>query len=353
MRAVDPSARAWHFFAMFVALTQNSLERREAFSAEPKAEYVCPNVKCRRKMIFVNATKRRKHFRHSPNSDCIFRKGESPQHEEAKAVVLDGARSRGLRAAPELEILAIDGDRRADVVIWAPQTDPPKLDDHRRIAIEVQYSSIDEAQLITRTNAYMSAGVPVLWIPVLDRKRLNHIRRIQGTSLYRSSGYCAPIWVRSIAMLHGHVWVYVPGLESFWRGWLLPHWRYKNPKDWFDADGNERSSGGYWFRSERERDLVMEGPYVFTDLGIVRVNETENRLLGKSKSKRFLADLVPLPSASKKVVQPIEYRERPDVVDGAYNGLHDYELWVNRNGEWGVAEFENTDVFDRTNAASP
>ena len=113
-------------------------------------------------------------------------------------------------AAPEVEVLSIVGDRRADVLVWAPQSEPPKPDDQRRMAIEVQYSAIESTSLSDRTTAYMNAKVPVIWIPIIDAAKLKTILRVDGTNLFKIPEYSAPFWIADMAAMQGHLWLYIP-----------------------------------------------------------------------------------------------------------------------------------------------
>jgi hypothetical protein len=55
---------------------------------------------------------------------------------------LNGARARGFEAEPELEVLSGEGDRRADIVVFAPSDGTTGAKLSKRRAFEVQYSAI-------------------------------------------------------------------------------------------------------------------------------------------------------------------------------------------------------------------
>ena len=337
---------------MFVAVEETTDTRTEADKACKQKCYVCP--KCRKSVVFAQGPKIRWHFRHKPNSECPYHNGETWQHEQAKFAILSGARSRGLAAEPELEVLSLDGDRRADVVIWAPQTDPPRPDDHRRYAFEVQYSALETAALDTRTNAYMAAGVPVIWIPVVDSVKLfgtdnkpKLVEKISGTNLFRAYAYSAPFWIEHIEKFLGHIWLYIPQTKSFWKGWLLSHFLYKNPSEGHDADGNEFSSGGYWYEAKLLHDLYLEGPYYFDDVRVSRVNHPDNSNIPANGRRKFLVDLRPHGKDSISGRRAGKRRRTHD------NGFADYADWVLTGDGWQLAVFEALDVLPSADAPLP
>jgi Competence protein CoiA-like family len=308
---------------MFVALLEDDKSRIEATTAVRELRHLCP--RCSENTILVRGKKNRAHFRHPKDTSCPNGVRESWQHEQAKAAILEGARFRGLIALPEQEVLSIDGDRRADVVILAPQTDPPVDDSKRRLAFEVQYSAISCDDLITRTYAYMNAIVPVIWIPVIDQSVLRSIQMVNETNLFLVRGYSAPTWIEDIARLHKKLWIYIPQTNGFWRGWLLPNWRYKNPSDsYYDSDGQHHSGGGgYWYHAAKKRDLYLEGPYSFAELNIVRINHSRNQMVSPKGERRFLVEL--LPSGNETLLEcPIAQRKRPHIYRGKETGFFDY-----------------------------
>jgi len=160
-------------------------------------------------------------------------------------------------------VLSIDGDRRADVLLHAPE-------DAYRVALEAQNSSLDYTALEVRTTAYLSAGVPVIWVPILNRKRLGEIQRVAGTNIYHVSQFSAPPWLLCVHDLQGGLWYCDPVARGVWRGRLVDCMLYRNPTSWF-ADGDEHSAGGHWYSSERWSSLFLEGPFDLSRLRVMRV----------------------------------------------------------------------------------
>jgi Competence protein CoiA-like family len=327
---------------MFVARNIETSENVEASNALKKGAYCCRN--CNEQVILAKGQKRRAHFRHGRNSLCAYGVGETWQHEEAKAAILEAARSRGLVAIPEVPVLSFDGDRRADVLIFAPQVHPPIADDKRRLAFEVQYSAIDSSNLVARTSAYMTAGVPVIWIPVIDQRKFKDLYRVRNTNLCCAAEYSTPFWVESIQSMHGHLWLYVPESKGFWRGWLLTHWRWKNYSEGYDSDGNQHTGGNHYVAAAKTRDLFLEGPYEFKVLKLVRVNHSKNKMIGPPGIPKFLVDLIP-PNAGKVTPVPVERRKEQHIVNGRDTGHYDYVEWVQINDQWQKAAFDRIEAL--------
>lgn len=314
---------------MFVALLESDKRRVEAVDAVRKQRHICP--RCFDFVILHRAGVNRANFKHGKNSACPFGKSESWQHEQAKAAILAGARARGLNAEPEFEVISIDGDRRADVVVLAPAREPATDDRSRCRAFEVQYSAISYQNLMVRSNAYMSAGVPVLWIPVIDVEKFkpSEMYSIVGTRLICLSGYSAPIWVEDIARLHRRLWIYVPQTNGFWRAWIMPHWSYKNPSnDGQDSNGNYYSgSNGYWRQAAKKRDLYLDGPHPFEALRIVAGNHSDNQVIAPNGEKRWLVELLP-DGKETALFPPIEQRRTQHFANGRNTGDYVYVEWL-------------------------
>ena len=208
----------------------------------------------------------------------------------------------------------------------------------------MQYSSIDCDALEVRTQAYMVAGVPVIWIPVVDAGKFKFVQSVIGVQIFRVSAYSAPVWIEKMESIHGHLWIYIPQTKAFWRGWLLDHWLYKNPSEGYDADGNHHSSGGYWFQAKRMRDLYLEGPYEFNCLKIVRINSSNSKLVSPNRERRFFVDLVP-DGEGKNSLRPAEKRRKAHFVNDMDTGFYTYEDWVRVGDDWQAAGFKSCDAL--------
>ena len=118
-------------------------------------EYRCPDPVCNQVVFIRKGRKRIHHFARQPDASCAYGRGETFAHLQAKLILRDNFRRRGLQADVERVVLSSESDRRADVLVWKPNTD-------QRVAIEVQHSYLFAPDIERRTKAYMAAGVPVI-----------------------------------------------------------------------------------------------------------------------------------------------------------------------------------------------
>lgn len=301
---------------MFIGLIEKCRTRVEADCASKQSEHVCP--RCLSGVILAQGKVRSAYFRHHSNSDCPYGRAETKQHEQAKLAILHGARRRGLNADAELEVLSIDGDRRADVLVYAPSTANEKVPPLRRYAFEVQYSALATEQLMSRTLAYMSAAVPVIWIAVIDQTKLKSIFKVDENGMFVVSEFSVPSWVEDIGMLHQRLWLYIPETKGFWRGWLLPNWQFRNPTDSYYDSSRAYHSGriGFWRQAAKCRDLYLMGPYSFDALKIARRDHSMNKVIAPNGEKRSLVELLP-----DGVETPLECQ------------IEQRRIWHMRNGE--------------------
>src|SRR5688572_6710687 len=92
--------------------------RVEAEAADRAAAFTCPG--CCRDVTLKRGAVRTAHFAHQAQSSCGYASGESAVHMGAKMAVLKAFRERGLQAEAEHFVPSLDGDRRADVMVWSP-----------------------------------------------------------------------------------------------------------------------------------------------------------------------------------------------------------------------------------------
>lgn len=331
---------------MFVALQEDSETRVEASEAARGLRYICPS--CLELVVLHQGKVKRSHFKHSKDAKCPYGQGETWQHEQAKAAILRGARARGLEAWPELEILSIAGDRRADVVVYAPNDGAQKDKPRRRHAFEVQYSAISAEDLIKRTKAYMAASVPVLWIAVIDEGRFKTKYEVEGSDLICISQFSVPSWVEELSRLHRRLWIYVPQSNAFWRAWLLPSWCYKNPIDaYYDSSGEKHSgNSGYWYKAAKQRDLYLKGPFSFEAIKIGTANHSDNVIVSPNGEKRWLVELHPNGSETA-LSAPIEQRRTPHIYNGRDTGFYNFVEWMNVDGVETKAKFIKLNMLPR------
>ena len=251
----------------------------EASSANKGQTYTCP--KCNEVVVLKKGRIVVDHFAHKPSANCVYAAGETHEHMSGKLAIRDSFRSRGIDAEIERPVLSVDGDRRADILISSPTSK------QRFIAIELQHQPIDLDQIEHRTLAYIAAGVPVLWIPILRKGFLDEAIMGEGDDDGDSyiKRYATPPWLRWLAEYVGErsLWFYDAENRCFWRGQLSPCQIYVPPSDWYDADGNEQSSGGYWKQSRRWMRLDLWGAYALTDVRLL----SWYRPPGRSRDYKF------------------------------------------------------------------
>ena len=246
---------------MLIALRGDDRARIEAAQAAKGPAYACPG--CGEPVTLAKGRIRRPYFGHRPGAVCSYAALETWEHQQAKEDFAAAYRARSLSCDVEVEVLSVDGDRRADVLLHAPG-------EAYRVALEVQHSTLDYATLERRTGAYLAAGVAVIWVPILIRKRLGETNRIAGTEIFYVSHYSAPPWQLWVLDLQGQLWFYDPVTRGVWRGMLDNCMLYRNPTSWF-ADGDEHSAGGDWYASERWSSLFLQGPFSLSQLRARRV----------------------------------------------------------------------------------
>lgn len=244
---------------MLVALSDDG--RVEAYEADKGPAYRCPN--CHQIVVLKKGRIKTHHFAHKPPVNCSWGKGETHEHREAKKLFKDEFIRRGLRAEVEYDVPSLPDDRRADVVVWSPND--------RRFAIELQHTSIDYNNLEHRTRGYITAGVPVLWIPFFRPKFWDEAKqlktRVDGDFLIaRFPARPLEKWVHGF--YYGEPWMYDPQGKMLWRYRLEKHQIFKDYSSWYDSDGNEQTAGGYWRTSKQWRELTLWGPYSFDQVGI-------------------------------------------------------------------------------------
>lgn len=246
---------------MLIALRGDDRARIEAAQAAKGPAYSCPG--CGEPVTLAKGRIRRPYFGHRPGAVCSYAALETREHQQAKEDFAAAYRTRGLSCDVEVEVLSIDGDWRADVLLRAPG-------DGYRVALEVQHSALDYATLERRTGAYLAAGVAVVWVPILVRKGLGDPSRIAGSEIFYVSRYSAPPWQLWIHDLQGQLWFYDPVIRGVWRGMLDKCMLYRNPTSWFE-DGEEHSASGDWYASERWSSLFLQGPFSLSQLRARRV----------------------------------------------------------------------------------
>jgi competence protein CoiA len=181
---------------MLVAKRVSDNAEVEADKVDRGPEFRCSG--CNELVTLRKGSKRIDHFAHRPDASCVYRRGETQEHLRAKLTLCNEFRRRGFQAEVERVVLSSESDRRADVLVWKPGSD-------RRVAIEVQHSSLSVADIERRTKAYIAAGVPVIWIGLRSWGRLEEGERsLNGYAMnYRSRDW--EKWAHEYNA--GHLWL--------------------------------------------------------------------------------------------------------------------------------------------------
>lgn len=239
--------------------------RIDAVTAKRGPEYRCP--KCSGIVILKQGRKVIEHFAHKPPTDCSWAVGETQAHLEAKALVRSALVSRGLRAEVEFEVDTMPGDRRADVMVWSPKG--------RKIAFELQHTSIDLNEIEARASSYSRVGIAQIWIPFLRNAVWKDGEpRAGGWLVKRYSPRPFERWVHGFNGKHG-MWMYDPIKQDFWLGHMTGHQIYIPETTWYSEGGEENSGGGFYRWSKRYKQLSLAGPYKIENLLIRAEPRTE------------------------------------------------------------------------------
>lgn len=234
---------------MLVAMTE---ERRvEAFDVEKGPEFRCPN--CEQVVVLKKGRIKIAHFAHKPPTACTWASGETQAHMAAKRFLREGFSTRGLTAQLEVPVLSSGGDRRADVLVTAS-------DGVRRVAIEVQHQPIDYDKIYRRTAAYIAAGVPVIWVAILNDTVWSDAEQ-SGRDWIISRFAPRPWqkWVHAYGL--GELWFIDVSSGKLWKGKFSASIIHVEHTSWYDSYGNEESAGGYDRYSKRWKTLTLSGPY--------------------------------------------------------------------------------------------
>lgn len=240
-------------------VAEQSGERIEASVAQRGGMFSCPQ--CKGLLVFKPGRKVVSHFAHKPPTDCTWARGETRAHLEAKLLIAEVLKARGVRAEIEWIVQGLAGDRRADVMVWSPT--------QQRLAIELQHTSIGLDELERRAFSYVAHEVAQLWVPFLSRDTIEAAEERADGTLFLAT-YAPRQFEKWVHGFHGKqgMWMYAPHDKLFWRAHLAAHQVYVPTTEWFDEYGQEQSAGGYHRFSKQHRELTLKGPYEFAALRI-------------------------------------------------------------------------------------
>jgi len=234
-------------------------KRIEADVAVKGQEFRCPG--CNNEVILKQGRIVIHHFAHKVQTNCIWSKGETKAHRNAKKLVAISLRARGLTAEIEFQVGTLEGDRRADVMLWSPHG--------QMVAFELQHSSISLDEIEARAKSYARANIAQMWIPFIRPFVWSNGTQQNDQSWFVEKYSARPFerWVHGLGGKH-KMWMYCPKTETFWKASLAPHQTYVEESSWYVEGGVEETAGGFYKHSKRWRELTLQGPYNIDDLKI-------------------------------------------------------------------------------------
>ena len=146
-------------------------------------------------------------FAHQARDGCVW-SSETEAHRQVKRLVIEAARLMGWDGLPEVSGESPDCEGwRADVLLSKGE---------RRVAVEVQWSMIAEAEMLMRQQRYETAGIRCLWL--LQRSRRWHWMKVYGEDEHGPFGRELPC-VRLCGSVRDGFFVSVPVFPYVASGW--------------------------------------------------------------------------------------------------------------------------------------
>jgi len=189
---------------------------------ENKNNFKCPN--CNSELIFVNCTKKIKHFRHKISSDCEWER-ETEEHINMKRFFIDKLKLNPSEVEVNLKFAIPD--------IYLKD---------KRIAIEVQHSSISEEKFLERTKRYTENNIYSLWIfhPKLLKENVPKFIR-KAHELYYGRIYV--LFEDKLIPIH-----------------FEPKERWINESGFYNSDAYYESYGGYYKTYKIKKEFNLGEP---------------------------------------------------------------------------------------------
>lgn len=226
---------------------------QRVYAAVHPRELSCVCPRCRQPVVLKRGRVVVAHFAHKPPVYCEWGAGETLQHMEAKQLIYDELRRRGVR----VELEYVIEDRRADVMAWNRRGLP--------IAVELQHTSIGVEELETRAFSYARLGVCQIWIPFLrpdsfddptDRYAFLSSDGEETEGVYRVRDY--EKWIHGLGWGCG-MWVYDSDKKIFRNASFTPADRWIEATDW---------GGGFYKNYKKRRNLELSRAHQFSELNI-------------------------------------------------------------------------------------
>lgn len=141
-------------------------------------------------------------------------------------------------------------------MIWSPS--------NIRVAIELQHTSIGIEEIEKRAFSYAREGIAQAWVPFVRAtlwKQAEPRRGGDDGDIFIEQYPARPFERWAHGFHFGRLWFYDPRNKTLWRGNFDEHHIWVEYSSWYDADGEERSAGGFYRVSKRLKELTLWGPY--------------------------------------------------------------------------------------------
>lgn len=224
-------------------------QRIEARNTIKGLGFSCPN--CSSAVILKSGRIKITHFAHKAKHSCEWAAGETQEHLAGKVYIHDALVGRY-----KAELECVSGDRRADIMLEFGG---------RKVAIELQHTSIGIPEIEERANDYAKQGIAQLWMPLLSKdiaiNRLPSARYCEKPTEFVVGHYSPRPFEKWIHGFHGgKIFYYQPGSYYAWEGKLSKHEIEVPVSEWYEPGGIHVEVGGYKRISKRWRTLTLKGP---------------------------------------------------------------------------------------------
>lgn len=193
--------------------------------------FICPS--CLSDAVRKHCTEKKDHFAHKAPTSKVIKQSESALHRECKLEIFEALRT----SIPDGRWVCDSVRIKADKSRKLPELQPDigGRINGKRIAIEIQVSSLTLPQIIKRVSGYSGRDVAIIWIVPLKEPLPDGIFRPRLYERYLHSIYYGRTyyWMRGDGLLvtpvhYGLAWRHVPYSE------------------WYDVNlGEQRDAGGY------------------------------------------------------------------------------------------------------------
>ena len=167
--------------------------------------FICPV--CKEEVTLKKGRIKTHHFSHKAKSLCAYGRGETEIHRQCKTDLYDALLKVNNIQGVDIEkiIPAINDNDTVSIadVYFEKNNGGNKC----KIAIEVQRSSLTEAQILYRTESYAKKDIFVLWL-IVPHKKIKPYLDVEKTKFYSPSSH--EKWIHTLN--YGKIFYYYKGL---------------------------------------------------------------------------------------------------------------------------------------------